>query len=276
MILPRLLTVLIGTPLVGMAIYLGGLPFVLLVMGILGVSLREFYLMAEAGGYPGHGWVGTLAGLAWVGSVVLQGPRWSLPFASLWSGLVVTILVVGTVLHECLQRDLEWSFVRLVVTWGGFLYVTWGLSHLLLIRELRPLGMGWTAFLFLLIWAQDIAAYVVGRRFGRHPCSPTLSPQKTWEGAVGGIGAAIATALLCRLLFLRGEMSPAEAAGLGVGLGVLAQVSDLGESLLKRSLGRKDSSNLLPGHGGVLDRFDAFVFTAPMWYYYLLLVKQGN
>ncbi|MBI3291658.1 MAG: phosphatidate cytidylyltransferase, partial [Elusimicrobia bacterium] len=217
MLLPRLLTTVIGIPLVGMAIYLGGLPFHLLVLGVVGVSLREFYLMAEGGGYPGHGWLGTIGGLAWVVSVAVQGPRWNLPLTSLGSGLVVTLLVVGTVLGECVRRDIEWSFVRVVVTWAGLLYVAWGLSHLLLIRELRPMGVEWTAFLFLLIWAQDIAAYVVGQRFGRHPCTPTLSPHKTWEGTAGGLCAAAATALGCRALFLRGELGVAEAVGLGVG-----------------------------------------------------------
>jgi phosphatidate cytidylyltransferase len=100
-----------------------------------------------------------------------------------------------------------------------------------------------------------------------------VSPKKTIEGAIGGVLTGVLTAMGCQALFLRDGMGLAEAAVLGLVIAVVSQFSDLAESLLKRDVGVKDSANLLPGHGGMLDRFDSFLFTAPLFYYYLTIFK---
>ena len=120
------------------------------------------------------------------------------------------------------------------------------------------------------IWVSDTGAYFSGRFFGRHKLNPEVSPKKTWEGAVGGTLLAVGAAALMQHLFLPTCFSVKAALGLGLLVAVVGQVSDLAESVLKRSAGVKDSSNLLPGHGGFLDRFDSYLLLAPLFYYVVL------
>ena len=122
------------------------------------------------------------------------------------------------------------------------------------------------AILLLIIWASDTAAYFSGKGLGRHKLAPVISPKKTVEGLIG----AIAGALVVTLLFHRRMgMTPLSAAGAGAVIGLLGQVGDMIESIGKRVCGVKDSSSLIPGHGGILDRIDSFILTAPFLSYYL-------
>lgn len=131
-------------------------------------------------------------------------------------------------------------------------------------------------FLVVLIWTQDTAAYAVGLAFGKHRLAPAISPKKSWEGAVGGLSAGVLMSLAFRELFMKDLFGRGEILVLAALLGALAQVSDLTESLMKRCFGVKDSSSLLPGHGGILDRFDSFLLTAPFLYFYMIsLGKVG-
>lgn len=157
---------------------------------------------------------------------------------------------------------------------GGVIYVALPLSHVLSLRNLDPdrtlsgLPAG-ALWLFLVVgatWAMDILAYVVGKAIGRHQLAPKISPGKTVEGAVGAlVGAVAVTGPLGTWLGL----SLLQAVALGLLLGVGGQLGDLFESFLKRRAGVKDSGTLLPGHGGVLDRFDSLLFNAPIAYYFL-------
>jgi phosphatidate cytidylyltransferase len=121
-------------------------------------------------------------------------------------------------------------------------------------------------FLFIVIWSIDTGAYAVGVKLGKHKLSQNISPKKTLEGALGGIAVGIIVSILCGFIL--------ESLVLGIFLAFSSQFSDLAESLLKRDVGLKDTSNLLPGHGGMLDRFDSFLFTAPLLYYYLSIFKS--
>ena len=121
----------------------------------------------------------------------------------------------------------------------------------------------------VLVWCCDTAAYGVGKAFGRRRLMPEVSPRKTAEGAWAGLAAAIGAAFLARATFAT-FLTPWDAAILGVLVGVFGQLGDLVESLLKRDSEAKDTSQLIPGHGGVLDRFDSLFFAAPVAYYYLL------
>lgn len=122
--------------------------------------------------------------------------------------------------------------------------------------------------LLALVWMQDTAAYFWGRALGRHKLQPFLSPKKTWEGAILGLGTALGAAWALGVHGFGLTMGPARLAGLGL-TAVAAQLGDLGESLLKRNMGAKDSGTLIPGHGGILDRFDSFTYAAPLMYYVL-------
>ena len=129
-------------------------------------------------------------------------------------------------------------------------------------------GAGWLLLAVFMIWTCDTGAYAVGSLWGRHPLWPAVSPNKTWEGAIGGTLAAVAAGTLLAGVLRSGLAGP-EAACLAVMVAILASAGDLVESRLKRIAKVKDSGGLLPGHGGVLDRFDSLFFAAPLFYYYL-------
>jgi phosphatidate cytidylyltransferase len=152
----------------------------------------------------------------------------------------------------------------------GLFFIGFSTSSLVLIRQL-PAGANLSILVFLLIWVCDTFAYAIGRVAGRHRLWPQVSPKKTIEGSLAGLIGALAAAYAARRIFLP-ELSGLDCLLLGSIAGILGQAGDLVESALKRDVGAKDSSHLLPGHGGFLDRFDSFYFTAPSIYYYAKFV----
>ena len=149
---------------------------------------------------------------------------------------------------------------------AGFVYVPFFLGHIILIRDGQK-GAIWTLFLLAVVFAGDTAAYYVGRAIGRHKLSPRISPGKTIEGAIGGLGASLIAGALFKGYWLT-ELSWPLCIGLVFFLSVMGQTGDLVESMLKRSVKIKDSGSLLPGHGGVLDRIDGLLFATPALYYF--------
>ena len=149
------------------------------------------------------------------------------------------------------------------------------LGHYVALRQLDQ-GRELVILAVFTTFACDTSAFFVGRAWGRHHMAPTISPHKTWEGAIGGFVGAVAAALALRSLLNLGDWSLplnyVEAIAVGCLIGVAAQLGDLLESLLKRRAGVKDSGNLIPGHGGVLDRIDSLVFTGVIVYYFVLWV----
>jgi phosphatidate cytidylyltransferase len=155
------------------------------------------------------------------------------------------------------------------VTTAGIVYLGWIGAYLIDLRNL-PNGLWWLLLVLPSVWFADTAAYFVGRRFGKHPLSPRLSPKKTWEGYWAGvIFGTIGTAGLAVLWHsLGGPAMPWwKGAALGAALSILATLGDLGESMFKRQAGVKDSSNIIPGHGGVLDRIDSWLWGAALGYF---------
>ena len=142
-----------------------------------------------------------------------------------------------------------------------FVVAAGGMGYL---RLAFPGSLGWKIVLThcLIIWAGDSAAYYVGSRFGRHRLSPQVSPKKSWEGVIGGTAGSFLAVWICRVAFFP-ELPPLAAAALAALLSVLAPLGDLAESLFKRDVGVKDSSTVLPGHGGFLDRTDSLFYAAP-------------
>jgi phosphatidate cytidylyltransferase len=158
-------------------------------------------------------------------------------------------------------------FSALLHSLFGVVFIGWGLSHLILLRNLSE-GKWYIFFLCLLVWIGDSAAMYVGHGLGRRKLAPTISPGKTWEGAIGGVvGCVLAAVLSARLLVP--HLLLWQSVVLGIIISVAAQISDLGESLIKRYAGVKDSGELIPGHGGVLDRIDSILFAAPTMFYTL-------
>ncbi len=160
--------------------------------------------------------------------------------------------------------------VRLAVTLLGILYLGLGFTHLLLLRELDA-GRDIVLTVIFGTWAGDTVAYFTGKYFGTRPMAPNLSPKKTWEGFAGGVAGTI---LLVVFIGLYTDLTVVDSLLLGVVIAVLGPAGDLFESLLKRDVQIKDSGRGLPGHGGVLDRFDALLWTS-VASYYLLTVGLG-
>lgn len=150
-----------------------------------------------------------------------------------------------------------------------FTYVSWLIGHAVLLRD-RPDGPLLVLFLVGVTWAGESAAYVAGNAIGRHKLAPSISPAKTVEGAVAQVVVSIAVALALQPGLLPTWSVP-RALSAGLLLGIVGQVGDLAESAIKRSVGTKDTSGLIPGHGGVLDRLDSLLFNVPVFFYYVVL-----
>jgi phosphatidate cytidylyltransferase len=187
----------------------------------------------------------------------------------------VLLLVLGL---ELRRPEAHRRVEDIAVTFFGLIYVGWLSAHLVLLRELpwragTPYhdGMAYVLLAFLLTWSCDTGAYAFGRLFGRHRPWTRISPRKSVEGSIGGLLCATAAGPLARAWFAP-FLSLPEALALGAMVGVFAQVGDLVESLIKRDARRGDSSDLIPGHGGILDRFDSLYFGAPATFYFLQLV----
>ena len=151
------------------------------------------------------------------------------------------------------------------------MYIAFTLGHLLLLRKL-PDGTFLVFFVLLVSWSGDATAYYVGRRFGSRPLARILSPKKTIEGLVGGLITVPLVAWGASLWFLP-LLTLSDCIILGLTLPLLGTVGDLSESAFKRQVGAKDSGNLIPGHGGFLDRIDSLLLTVPTFYYYMLVIK---
>ena len=148
---------------------------------------------------------------------------------------------------------------------AGILYIGWTLSYWVEIRELE-LGLYWTFWALIIIAINDICAFFIGRATGKHLLAPSISPKKTWEGAIGGVITGILAAVIIGIVFPL-QIDYWQMIVIGFAICLLAQLGDLVESVLKRNTDVKDSGRLLPGHGGMLDRLDSFFLTGPVLFY---------
>jgi len=258
----RIIVAIILIPLAVGAAYVGGWFYLAFVLAILGTSAWEYWRMFQNGGLcPSRsiliGGVLLLAvSRAWLGFT----------YSDLFlSAIILVAMFVHTLAYE---RGIECSASSFAVTLGGVLYLGWIGAYLLSLRNL-PDGTWWALTVIPSAAFADSGAYLIGKRFGKHRFSPRVSPKKTWEGYLGGILFAMAlTALLGALWHLRAPAITLQAGLLiGVVLGILCPIGDLGESMLKRQFGLKDSSNLLPGHGGMFDRIDSWLWAGVIGYY---------
>ena len=194
------------------------------------------------------------------------------------SQVIIAMLALGFI-SVCLVRlskvgDLGTVFQEIGYTFLGPLYVGLLLGHLSLIRSTLE-GREWTLLLFFTIWMGDIAAFYTGLSIGKHKLYPEISPNKTIEGAIGGTLGCFMVVAAAKVFYMN-QLSVMDVLIISVGIAVMGQLGDLCESMFKRAAGVKDSGNLIPGHGGILDRFDSVLFAAPFLYYYLVFIKGIN
>ncbi len=205
-----------------------------------------------------------VAGMLLYAAVLFAGD--ALPLAL---GLVVLALFF---VHLFAFRDIESAGPAWMGSLSAVFYLPLLLAFLPLIR-LEKFGLDWLFFLMMVTWAGDTGAYLAGRLLGRHKLYPTVSPKKTIEGVAGGAVASIALAFLARATFF-GELTLLECLVLAPVLDLAGVAGDLAESMLKRSAGIKDSGTIFPGHGGVLDRIDSLLFSAPLLYGYIVWMNM--
>ena len=270
----RVMTAVIFVPILVFLAWIGGVAYLAFVLIVLALSMRELLHLLESKGLHPHWKTGMVAVLL---APIAMVQRVRTGRLEEWhvSGLM-TVLVVAVLLAELRRGAGRQAIANSAATLLAVLYVGWLGTHLVALRELTWItgesyarGMAYALLPFVLVWVCDTAAYLVGKRWGRHRLMPDVSPRKTAEGAWGGLLASIGAAFVARATFAP-FLTALDAALLGILVGVFGQLGDLVESLIKRDAVTKNTSELIPGHGGVLDRFDSLLFAAPVVYYYLL------
>ncbi|MBI4810464.1 MAG: phosphatidate cytidylyltransferase [Ignavibacteriales bacterium] len=303
----RLLIAIIAIPIIIFICFKGEVYFFGMIALISALAIHEFYKLAELKGAKPQIVLGVLSGFA-INlsfyhvklSVLLIGFAESLgcfiPFPTQTQLLFMTVVVVIIVLSIIeLFKNNGSTILNLTSTIFGVVYISLFFGTLIGLRELFvpfdfPVGRyfpdlssfndpvviekiyNWGGFtiisLFAIIWICDSAAYYIGSALGKHKLFPRVSPNKSWEGAIAGFIFAIIASITAKLLVL--EYLPlGSAIILGIIVGIFGQIGDLFESLLKRDAGVKDSSTIIPGHGGILDRFDSLLFVSPLVYLYI-------
>jgi phosphatidate cytidylyltransferase len=256
----RVLSAIILLPIVLAAAYLGGPPFALLVTVAALLSGFEFYRIARRANYrPAY-----LPGLALI--VLAMFDAYQPDMGVLRWGVAAAVMAM--LVWHVLQRDTAGFLVNWALTLTGAVYTGVLAGYLISVRNL-PNGLGWLLLTLLGTWTCDTAAYFVGSYWGRRGFFTEISPKKTVEGAVGGclVGLIVISVLGCDL-----GLTPWQALVLGGLLVLGVTLGDLSESLVKRQVGAKDSGDLIPGHGGMLDRIDSLLFAGPIVYYFLTWV----
>lgn len=240
------------------------LLFSLEVVAFAALALHEFLALLKEAGIPVYRVFGVAMGIVIPLVVMME-------LGHTQSGEVLFLVLACLCLFviQFFRRPHPEALTGIALTLFGILYVSWFLSFLIKMRFLYG-GILWVAYLLAVTKAGDIGAYLVGTPFGRHSLIPHVSPKKTVEGMVGGLLASIAvSAAFHRILPLRFSLE--HLVVLGFLIGVVAQIGDLSESLMKRFCNAKDSGSVLPGMGGFLDAVDSILFTAPIFYFHLKL-----
>lgn len=258
----RLLVVAVLLPIGLLLILFGGVPYSLFVTIILALASWEYTQM-----FCKSGWQPSKA-LVVTGTALLALERSFVPFQYADSLLSVLVLVCISYYLYQFERGRDEAAIDFGITLGGILYIGWLGSYLISLRNL-PGGLWWTLLVLPTVWLVDVGAFFIGTKFGKRPMAPRLSPKKTWEGYMGGAISGVVFGMLFAYLwgFKFPGMTITMGAVVGLVLGVLSPLGDLGESMFKRMAGVKDSSKVLPGHGGIFDRIDSWIWAGVLGYF---------
>lgn len=270
MLAKRLLVTIILLPIGIAAILAGGWYFTALVVVFIGLAAWEFIVLFRTSGLKPAGF------LAVGGALLLLVGRNINDFESA-SWILSLLILVGMTYHlVAYERGRDQAGTDFAVTIAAILYIGWMGAYFISLRNM-PEGKWWLLLVLPAVWLADAGAFVIGRRFGRHLLCPRLSPKKTWEGYLGGIVVSVLlTPLLAALWQMAAgsgtSITPLRGALVGLVMGILPTLGDLGESMIKRQMGVKDSGNFLPGHGGAFDRVDSWLWAAVIGYYMISLL----
>jgi phosphatidate cytidylyltransferase len=247
----------------------GGWWFAAIIALILGLAAFEYVQLFEAGGWKPSGLLVVLGVIALVAARFLgefAHDKWLLP--------ALVFLSMGAHLLAY-ERGREHAAIDLGVTLGGIFYIGLLGSYFIPLRNLAD-GEWWILVVLPAVWLADSGAYFIGMKFGRRKMTPRLSPNKSWEGYLGGVAAAvIGTPLLVQWYYQLGlnpdgAITLGRSAVIGVLMGIIPTLGDLGESMIKRQMGKKDSGTILPGHGGMFDRIDSWLWAAAFGYFAII------
>jgi len=274
-LLLRIITGIVGITLAAWVIQTGGLVFALFALLLAVLAWLEYVrAFAHKGGN-----LALLTGIAAIGG--LWGCAWQ-GFPAEATVMVLTLSALACLLAAVLMHS-RMKFTDAALSVCGISYLGLPFAHLVLLRSLEPGRMVETSLMpfeygaamiwimFIGTWASDTFAYFVGSAIGSHKLCPSISPGKTIEGFLGSLVGTTATLAGLGVFF---SFPVPEMAGLGFAISILATLGDLVESVAKRYVGIKDSGNIIPGHGGVWDRFDSVLFTAPLVYYFVVLTNM--
>jgi len=260
----RTLTALLLFALLLPAVYFGGIPFFLLVAAFIGIAAWEYDQMFRLRAFQPSRIV-TIAAV-----LLILAARAFWPDAAT---IILTLSILVAMVFHLLSFEggRDQAAVDFAITVGGIAYLGWVAAYLIDLR-LLPNGSWWLMLVLSTVWVADSAAYFVGVRFGLHKMFVRLSPKKSWEGYAAGVIAGTAFAAILSRFF--GEIGPLEISVwqgilLGLVLSTLTTLGDLGESLVKRFAGIKDSGTFLPGHGGAFDRIDSLIWAGVLGYYWI-------
>ncbi len=232
----------------------------LTIIAFIVLGLYEYFAMLEKKGICIYKYFGI-----GVGAIIPLSIMFRFEPTKSWELLFIVLALIFLILMQFKRRDNSGVIVDISTTLFGILYVSWFFSFMIKIRYL-PGGLGFLVALLSITKLGDIGAYLVGSKWGKKLLMPRISPKKTVEGSLGGLIFSIAGGLVCKPLlpFNFGQLFFVSAC-----LGILGQLGDLSESLLKRDCQVKDSGNIFPGMGGALDEIDSLLFTAPVFYFIL-------
>lgn len=263
----KIWTAIVMVPPTIFLVVLSPLPiFTLMVLGVTFLGLREFYTLT----LPRSRWIERWIG---IGLGLILSMFSSLGNASLILLLFILLLLSLSILFMITSQDLSSTTSHIGIVFLGIFTIGFLLSHFSLIRN-RSDGKEWIIFLVITVWAGDIFAFLIGSLIGKHKLYPKISPKKTFEGFLGGMIGSMIVALAFALLFMP-KLSIGYCIFLAFGIGLFGQIGDFVESMWKRSAQVKDSGALIPGHGGMLDRLDSFLFSTPFLHYSILYLLKG-
>jgi len=262
MLSSRVASAAVLLPIVALAAYVGGPWWGALVVVAVCLAMWELLHLIKAHGV-------SVSVIPTIILAVLLAADGSWPQLGLLQPALLFLAIVPLSI-EVFHRNRPGSLESWGLSVAAALYLGYAASHFGRLRSV-PNGLAWLATAMIGTWIADTAAYVVGVRYGKRRLAPHISPKKSWEGALGELGGALVVALVAGPLWL----------GLGVGsslllgalIAVAATLGDLGESVIKRQVGVKDSGSLIPGHGGMLDRIDSLLFVVPLVYWYQILLN---
>jgi phosphatidate cytidylyltransferase len=248
------------------AVMLGGpFYFVLISIFLIGAA-REYVQMFRAAHLEANP-VLTMGGVFLILAARAFAPQAAVP---VFTAVILLAMAVHLVAFE---RGREQAALDFVATTGGLVYLGWIGGYLVDLRNL-PEGGWWFMLVLPTVWLADSGAYSIGAAYGKHKMSPRLSPRKTWEGYWAGVFTSVIGAVFFAFAYggwgnLTGDIDFLQAALLGLLLGLFTPLGDLGESMFKRQAHLKDSSDIIPGHGGFFDRIDSWLWAAVIGYYFL-------